>query len=226
MHWLNLFVRNRRLARKRVLISLAAAIVFLGVPPAWTQNDGPVAPSRGNVLETSSIREYFSRYMRPQIAEAAPRTTQRPQRVRSVRARHPAEVAAPLPAPRPVAPAWPNAQDSAGTGKIIPVELKTVRELAEPEAEPSLVHENELSDLDMAAQPLSAQPLLAQSEAITGTDGRATSDDMDFHGNRFAAFAENVRAMGNATWLEPLLLALAGAIAAVAALRIFAKPTA
>ncbi len=48
---------------------------------------------------------------------------------------------------------------SAGTGAILPVVVKTVREMAEPEADTPLVHANELSDLDMAAKPLSAEPL-------------------------------------------------------------------
>jgi len=226
MHWLVQLFSHRRRARKRVLIGLTSTAILLGVPPAWPQSEGPDAPARGNVLETSSIKGYFSRWVRPPAAEAAPRSVYRQHRIRTVKARRPAEPATPLPVSRPVAAAWPNAQDSAGTGKIIPIELKTVREQAEPEAETPLVYENELSDLDLAAQPLAIQPLQAQSEAIGETDGRASADDMDFHGNRFAAFAENVKAMGNASWLEPLLLAMAGAMAAVAAMRIFARPRA
>jgi hypothetical protein len=96
--------------------------------------------------------------------------------------------------------------------------------MAEPEPEISLVYENELSDIDIAAKPLAAQPLPGQPEAVDVTDGRAIGDDPDFLGDRFAAFAENVKAIGNASWLEALVLALAGAIAAVTAMRVFARP--
>jgi hypothetical protein len=232
MPWLGRIFFDRRRARKRVLVSLISTAMLLGVLPAWPQSEGPDAPARDNVLETSSMREYFSRWVRPTVAEAAPRTVYRQHRIRTVKARRPVEAATPLPVPRPVVPTWPNAQDSAGTGKIIPVELKTVRELAEPADETPLVRENELSDLDLAAQPPEAQPVVTQpleaqamqaQAAAIGTDGRASDDDADFQGNRFAAFAENVKAMGHASWLEPLLLALAGAAAAVAAMRIFAS---
>ncbi len=145
--------------------------------------------------------------------------------MRAAKVKKPAEAAAPEPAPQPAAPAWPNAEASAGTGTILPVVLKTVREMAEPEPEISLVYENELSDIDIAAKPLAAEPPLpAQPEAVDVTDGRAIGDDTDFLGDRFAAFAENVKSIGNASWLEALVLALAGAIAAVTAMRVFARP--
>jgi hypothetical protein len=131
----------------------------------------------------------------------------------------------------------------------MPVIVKTVRELAEPEPDAPLVHANELSDLDMAAKPLAAKPLAAkplaakplaakplapkplpakaltaQAESVGITDGRATGDGGDFRESRFAAFAETLNSVVHASWLEALLLAMAGAIAAVTAMRVFARP--
>src|SRR4051794_4848403 len=92
MAWLGQLFFNRRRVQKRVLIGLASAAILLGVPPAWPQSEGPDAPARGNVLETSSIRESFSRWVRPPTAEAAPRPVYRHHRIRNVKTRQPAEV--------------------------------------------------------------------------------------------------------------------------------------
>jgi hypothetical protein len=195
-------------------------VILLGAPPAFPQNEGAGAPEPDNVLQLPSLNGTFSRWIRPPTAEAAPRNSQN-QHARAAKAKKPAEAAAPEPepAPQPAAPAWPNAEASAGTGQILPVVVKTVREMTEPEPDTPIVYENELSDLDLAAPPLAAQP-----EAVDVTDGRAIGDDTDFLGNRFAAFAENVKSIGNASWLEALVLAMAGAIAAVTAMRVFARP--
>jgi hypothetical protein len=223
MNWRSTFVFRVACRRGRIARAFATAVILLGAPPAWTQNEGAGAPEPDNVLQLPSLNGTFSRWIRPPVAEAAPRNSQN-QRARAAKAKMPAEALAPEPAPQPVAPAWPNAEASAGTGTILPVVLKTVREMAEPEPEISLVYENELSDIDIAAKPLAAQPLPGQPEAVDVTDGRAIGDDPDFLGDRFAAFAENVKAIGNASWLEALVLALAGAIAAVTAMRVFARP--
>lgn len=223
MNWLSTFVSRVACRRGHIARAFAAAVILLGVAPAFPQNEGAGVPESDNVLQLPSLNGTFSRWIRPPTAEAAPRNHQN-QRARAARATKPADAAAAEPAPPPVAPAWPNAEASAGTGAILPVVIKTVREMAEPEPEISLVYENELSDLDIAAKPLAAQPPTAQPEAVDVTDGRAIGDDTDFLGNRFAAFAENVKSIGNASWLEALVLALAGAIAAVTAMRVFARP--
>jgi hypothetical protein len=199
-----------------VIRTFAAAAILLGAPPAWTQNEGPSVPNPGNVLPSSVFSDYFARWTRPQTAEAAPRNTQT-QRIRAVKAKKPVEpVAQAEPAPA-AAPAWPNAEASVGLAGIVPVELKTVRQMAEPESETPLVLENELSDLDIAARPM---PI--RTEVIAATDGRGTAEEPDFQGSRFVAFVENVRAIGGTSWFEPVLLALAGAMAAVTAMRVFA----
>ena len=159
--------------------------------------------------------------MRPPTAEAATRNPPK-QRARAAKVRKPLEEAEP--APQPAIPAWPNAEASAGTGAILPVVVKTVREMAEPEADTPLVHANELSDLDMAAKPLPAEALTAQAESLGVTDGRAVIDDGDFRESRLTAFAETLNSIGHASWLEALLLAMAGAIAAMTAMRVFVRP--
>lgn len=220
MHWRNAFVFRDPRLRNHVARAVAAAIILLGALPAWTQNEGAAAPAPDNVLQASSLQGTFNRWMQPPTAEAAPRNIPR-QRVRASAVKKPVEAAAPEPAP-PAAPAWPNAEASAGTGEIVPVVVKTVREMAE--AETTLVHENELSDLDMMAKPLSAPALATQDETVIGTDGRAIGGDGDFREDRLAAFAETLNSIGHASWLKALLLAMAGAIAAVTAMRIFAQP--
>ncbi len=50
-----------------------------------------------------------------------------------------------------------------------------------------------------------------QAESVVVTDGRAIGGDGDFREDRFAAFAETLNSIGHASWLEALLLAMAGA---------------
>jgi hypothetical protein len=211
--------------RGHVIRMVAATAILLGAPPAWTQNEGVGAPNPENALNSSVVAGFLARFSRPQTAEAAPRTSQKQtQRVRTSRAKAPMaapepEAAVPAPEaanPEPPQPAWPNAQDSVGAAGLVPVVIKTVREMVEAEAETSLVQEHELSDLDIAARPISRL-----DDTPVGTDGRATADE-EWRGNRIAAFAENLKAIGGTSWLEPLLLALAGAAAAVTAMRVFA----
>jgi hypothetical protein len=243
MLWLGRLCCNRRRVRKGVLAGVAASAILMGAPPAFSQNDGAGMPAADNLLEISGFKSHFSRWVQPQTKEATTRNPQK-QRLRTAKAKKPLEAAMPEPAPQPAAPAWPNAQASAGTGTIMPVIVKTVRELAEPEPDAPLVHANELSDLDMAAKPLAAKPLAAkplaakplapkplpakaltaQAESVGITDGRATGDGGDFRESRFAAFAETLNSVVHASWLEALLLAMAGAIAAVTAMRVFARP--
>jgi hypothetical protein len=218
-----------------VLRVLATAAILFGAPPAWTQNEGVGAPNPENTFHSSTVASYFSRFARPQTAQAAPRNIQRQtQRVRMSRAKKPLEKPVEASAPQPPAeadaappvspafadtqePSWPNAQENVGAAGLVPVVIKTVREIIEAESETPVVREHELSDLDLAARPVASRDELP----VAATDGRADADE-EWRGNRFAAFAENVKAIGSASWLEPVLLVLAGAFAAAAAMRVFA----
>ncbi len=206
--------------RKNAIRSIAAAAILLGAVPAWPQNEAAQSPDPGNTLSSSPFAQFMARFSRPQIAQAAPRAT-RPQvpRARVSRPKQPAalpQAAAPAEEPPTSRPSWPIAQESVGAAGLVPVEIRTVREMVGSETETSLVLENELSDLDISARPISRL-----DEPISSTDGRASAEEQR-SGNRIAAFAENLKAIGAAAWLEPILLVLAGAIAAVSAMRVFA----
>jgi hypothetical protein len=224
INWRNTCRRDRA-GRGHVLRVLATAAILFGAPPAWPQNEGGNRPNPENTFHSSTIASYVARFARPQTAEAAPRTTQRhTQRVRMSRMKKPVVAQASRPAPEvpsspppPSEPIWPNAQESVGAAGLVPVVIKTVREMVEPEPEAPTVLENELSDIDLAARPVASHG----ETPVATTDGRAEVED-DWRGNRFAAFADNVKAIGSASWLEPIFLALAGAFAAVTAMRVFA----
>src|SRR6476620_1566052 len=135
MNWRNLtWIGLRRFnvfrwSRGPVVRIAAAAAILLGAPPAWTQNEGTGAPNPENTLTSSPVASFLARFSRPQIAEAAPRASQKQtQRVRFSRPKTPvraavAEAAAPAPeAATPEAPPsdWPNAQDSVGAAGLVP----------------------------------------------------------------------------------------------------------
>ncbi|MET0869009.1 MAG: hypothetical protein ABWY35_12965 [Pseudorhodoplanes sp.] len=211
--------------RRHALRIITAAAILLGAPPAWTQNEGVGAPNPENALNSSVVTGFLSRFSRPQSAEAAPRTIHKPtQRARISRAKAP--IAAPEPEaaapateaenPEPPQRDWPNAQDSVGAAGLVPVVIKTVREMIESESQASLVQASDLSDLDIAARPITRL-----DDNLVATDGRAIADE-EWRGSRIVAFAENLKTIGGISWLEPILLALAGAAAAVTAMRVFA----
>lgn len=201
-------------------IFLAAAILLIA-PPAFPQHENSAAPNPENVLNPSTIQGFLARFSRPQTAQAAP---PRPHRhiVRSTRKKSspPPVVSAqaePDIATPEATPDWPNAQDNLGINGIVPVVIKTVRELAEADAETSVVRESDLSDLDIAAAPPNRL-----ANAIPETDGSATQLELEPQASRVFAFAENLKITGAYSWLEPILLMLAGAVAAFSAKRIFA----
>jgi hypothetical protein len=209
-----------------VLRVLATSAILFGAPPAWTQNEGVNQPNPENTFHSSTVAQYFSRFTRPQTAQAAPRNNQQQtQRVRMSRAKKLVEAPAPQPPPEaaapppasPESPTWPNAQENLGAAGLVPVVIRTVREMIEAVSETPVVQEHELSDLDLAARPVASRDELP----VASTDGRADADE-EWRGNHFAAFAENVKAIGSASWLEPVLLVLAGAFAAATAMRVFA----
>jgi len=234
LYWRQLLIRGRNGRRHAFRVVATAAILFIAAP-AWPQADGSGTPNPENTLNPSVVSNFLARFSRPQVAQAAPRTSQAPRtgqkhtpRMRVSRAKASVAVAEPVsseppphePPPQPQEQAqseWPNAQDSVGMAGLVPVEIRTVREMVRTEPEAPLVQEHELSDLDLVARPISRLDGM-----FDGTDGRANPDDSETRGNRIAAFAENLKAIGSASWLEPILLVLAGAIAAVSAMRVFA----
>lgn len=224
MNWLYNIHWRRRSCRGHAIRILATAAILLGAPPAWTQNEGASTPNPENALTASPVASFLTRFSRPPTAEAAPRTSQK-HRVRASRPKPPvvaqvpeavapaAEAAPPEPQPAD----WPVAHENLGAAGIVPVEIRTVREVVEAQAETAPVAEDELSDLDLSARPISRL-----ADKIPDTDGRGT-DEAERRDSRFAAFAENLQAAGAISWIEPLLLMLAGAVAALTAMRVFAR---
>lgn len=216
MNWRNMTWRRMTLRKLTCCIAIAGAICF-GAAPAWTQNEGATLPNRDNAFTRSGASAKASRPTPPRTAHAAPRRDRHASRPR--RSNIPVAAVAPQPAaPEAVEPAetaWPNAQDNVGAAGLIPVVVKTVREMVQPPPEAEAVHANELSDIDLAAGPIE------RSERIASTDGRASVDE-EPRMVRLAAFADTMKTIGGASWLEPLLLLIAGASAAAAAMRVFA----
>jgi len=211
----------------RIAIRIVASAAFLlAAVPGMTQTEGPEVPNPENIFSRPTMAEGFLRAVQPQSsAEAAPRAETKRQRMRnSSRAKvsRPDAISAQSTSTEQqqhgdTSRAWPNAEASAGTGEIVPVVLKTVREILELNSEAEVVHANELSDIDLAAGP-PALPI-----ALAATDGSASRDaEEPAQANRFSAVMENVHGITHARWFEPVLLMMAGAIAAVSAMRLFA----
>ncbi len=236
-------------------ICCAAALVLLFTAPSAMSQSAPpaaaaAAPDNGNPF----ARLFRLPSSNPPPAAAPAVAAQQPQRVRKPRAAKvrkrsnpvaaqaaPAETQpAPQPqqvtaAPEQVAPSdWPSAASSVGVGAatIAPLMLKTVREQIEPEPETPIVSENELSDVDRAAEPALAQaptperpvgtePATATERTIV-TDGIGTVETDPTEQTRVFAMNETLNALMQAAWLEPILLMLAGALAGLAARRMFA----
>ena len=207
--------------RARGISMLLAAMILLIAPPAFPQHENSAAPNPENVLNPSTVQGFFARFSRPQTAEAAPR---RPHRhiVRSARSKSSpppvvsAQAETEISVPE-AAPQWPNAQDSLGVNGIVPVVIKTVREMAEATAEASVVRESDLSDLDIVAAPPNRL-----ENAVSETDGSATEREVEPRTSRVIALAEHLKIAGALPWFEPILLMLAGAVAALSAKRMFA----
>jgi len=113
-----------------------------------------------------------------------------------------------------------NAEANLGAAMIAPLTIKTVREMVEPEPQPPLVFENELTDLDLAAGPALAET--RSLAPVASTDGSGTMENDATERPSVYAIGETVKAMMQSAWLEPLLLVLAGALAFSAAGRVFA----
>jgi hypothetical protein len=197
----------------------------------------PDAMSQAAGQPNAAPENPFSRWFRPPSAEATPATTApataqpvqriRKPRIANARKRTKPVAAIPQPAlaeekpvPQPEQPVaesgWPNAEANVGTGMITPLTVKTVREQLEPE--PETVSENELSDIDRAAPPSQAAAVSPAPAATTDGSGAIENEADRAH---VFAMGESMKAMMRSSWTEPVLLMLAGALAGLAASRLF-----
>jgi hypothetical protein len=201
-------------------ITVAAMMTMLLTAPARTETEGAAGPNPDNVLVMPKpAGSLFVRWTATPATAAEARKT---KRYPGSRSRKPRTAPAEPPAveAQHAEPAWPNAAATAGQGTLIPMTLKTVREMIAPEPETPLVFENELSDIDLAARPaLAATPSLPPPPS---TDGRATWESEIADPSPVYAMAETMRTIAQSAWFEPVLLVLAGALAAVTAIRVFA----
>ena len=214
--------------RSVVCIPVAMTVLFVA-PAAKTETEGASAPNPDNVLTLRERpSEMFSRWMgMPTAAAAATRTTQRPQRVRVVKPKKQTEPATARPQqaePQAAESGWPSAAATVGLATLVPITVKTVREMMAPATDTPIVSENELSDIDLKARPVpvaSPEP----SPGPMSTDGRSAPEaDSKANEPSIFAMAETMTTIAQSAWLEPVLLALAGALAALSAIRIFARP--
>lgn len=220
----------RSISSVRIAIFIPAAIAVLFISPAAKTQDTN-APNPENVLVMPSrAGTLFSRWTTAPTAEAAARNAKRAQNVRGAKTKmrtpdadQPAPAAsassaAPAASQASAEPSWPNASANVGGAMIAPLTIKTVREMVQPET--PLVFENELSDLDLAAPPALAE---ARSPAPSATtDGSGAIENDATEQARVFAMGETMKAVMQSAWLEPVLLMLAGALAALSAVRLFA----
>jgi hypothetical protein len=179
-------------------------------------------PNPENVLVLpSGDGGLFSRWMAAPAAAAMQRRERNSQRVGAARRRpiitppdEPDKVV-----PQAAQPDWPIAAETVGLAAIVPLTIKTVREIIEPEPDMPLVFENELSDIDIAAGPALDDTRSAAPQAMTDGSGAIDHETVEQAG---IVLGETVKAMMQSAWLEPLLLVLAGLLAAFTAVRTFA----
>lgn len=202
-----------------IAIPLAVAVLFLA-PAAGTEDTH--GPNPDNVLVIPKSAGGWLGPWTGSRAAAAPRSSQRTQRARAKTKMRAAPVAAEagISEPQAADSSWPNAAATVGTAALIPITVKTVREMVAPAPDANLVFANELSDIDLAARPI-LTPTPASS-AAGATDGRATSENAAAEQPRVFAMAETMKTVTQSAWLEPALLVLAGALAALSAIRLFA----
>lgn len=210
-------------------ICVAAALtVLFAASDARSQGvhpqTAPAAAAGGN-----PVSRWFARpAATPQAGATQPRQHVRKRRVS--RSKKPTKPVAAQPAPaeaksdppqqQVAEPAWPNAAANVGGALIAPLSVKTVREQLGSEPETLPVSENEFSDIDRAAPP--ALAATATPEPAISTDGSgSTETDVTVQTHVFA-LGETTKAMMQSAWLEPLLLLVAGAIATLSAVRLFA----
>jgi hypothetical protein len=231
--------RHRRLVRRCVsrlltwtICSAATLTLLLAAPNAMSQEAGQTA-------QTEYDHPFRLWFRMPSATTApvavAPATAQPVQRVRKVRTSRSKQRSGPVAARAALAeeqkvppqhqvaePDWPNAEANVGGPPIVPLTIRTVREQVEPRPETAIVLETEVSDIDRAAQPAPAAS--SEPAASLSTDGRASAEFAVTTGEPSAvlAMSDTIKSIAQLAWLEPLLLAFAGAIATFSAVRLFA----
>lgn len=217
---------------RSICVAVALTVLF-AAPDARSHGAQPrTAPA------TAATDNPFSRWFgrpaaTPQAAAAPAAAAQPPQRIRKPRvskSEKPTKPVAAQPAPaqepsdppqqQVAEPDWPDAAANVGGAMIAPFTIKTVREQVEPEPDIPIVGENEVSDIDRAAAPALAAS--ATPEPAASTDGSGATEKNATEQAHVFAMGETMKAMMQSAWLEPLLLLLAGAIAAFSAARLFA----
>lgn len=213
---------------------VAVFIVLFAALPAKTEIEGPNEPSPDNVLvNVPSAAETFARWMQPSTAAAATRYRHRARGERAqakkvdVVSEQSTATLAPL---TPYIQIWPQAHSAKNDAppemaQVTTHDFMRVAEKADrlvptsSSDEDDVVHANELSEIDLAATPPT------QAVAFAATDGHAQPDASEAiaPANRFAAFADSVRAIPQAPWFESVLFVIAGVIAAFIGARVFMR---
>jgi hypothetical protein len=234
MNWQQSTASRRVSSLLTCTICCAVALAILSAAP-----DARAQDLSQNTPAAAASSNPFSRWFGAPSATATPAATQPVQRVRKMRVAKSKKRTAPVavqaaPAQEQSAPpaqaappaqqqtaesGWPNAEANVGGAMIAPLTIKTVREMVEPEA--PVVLENEISDIDRAAQPAIAAASESPASAAS-TDGSAAIENDVMEQTRVLAMGETMRAMLQSAWFEPILLMLAGAVAALSAARVFA----
>ncbi|WP_147413444.1 hypothetical protein [Pseudorhodoplanes sinuspersici] len=232
--------------RRNIARIVAVFAVLFAALPGTPGSNAPTQPSPDNlIVNAPSAAETFARWLQPSAAAAATRKRQRTKstRVQETKTEDASEtspeqssqVLAPL---TPFIQIWPQAHTARSevpeamtqlpSHDFMRVAGKADRLLPTSGREEEIVEADELSELDRAAAPL--QPAegqaRAQAVAFAGTDGRATrrdNGDSTTPANRFAAFADSVKALPQAPWFDSILFVIGGAVAAFAAARVFMR---
>ena len=238
MIWLRLSLR------KSAFQTIAVAAFVLAVAPAEAQQAPGSAPApQKQTTIAEDVARMFQR--KPPAVEATPAAVAAPV----VKQRRKKRVAKSRPAksrPAPVAEAQPpvieilpqavtadavalpqpaKVAQPAEETDIIPVVVRTVREIVIPDPDVPVVSPNELSDIDMAARP-DLRPLSAQTASAqeASTDGRSVRDAED--AVPAPVFAETVteapRPLERSAWIDALLILMAGTLATFSAVRLLA----
>lgn len=229
--------RHRRAGARRVsgllkhALCIAAALTVVCIAHD-ARSQGVTAQPAPAASSSNPFSGWFGRSETAAPAAAAPAAQQPTQRARKriskSKKQTPPVVAEPAPADdqatelqqQAAEPDWPNAAANVGGPLIVPLTVKTVREMIEPE--PPVVSENELSDIDRASQPEIAATSAPAPVTPPTTDGNGSIDIGEAEQTRVFAMGDTVKAMIQSAWFEPLLLMIAGAFAALTAVRVFA----
>lgn len=226
----------------RIIVVFVALFAAFSAKP---ENGGP--DQLHGLLNATSAAETLARWLQPSTAAAA---TRKRQRAASTRAQANKTAVASETSPEPSAPVlapltpfiqiWPQAHavKSDASEAMTQLRAQDFMHVAEKgdrliplsgSEEEDVVQADELSELDRAAAPLQqpeAAEARAQAVAFTDTDGRAAprdNGDTTMPVNRFAAFAESLKAIPQAPWFDSLLFVFGGAIAAFIAARVFMR---